>query len=163
MKRGSTLFLKLAVILMGLPVLAIGIILLPQIVEVAFGEAANGSELGYMVLGILTAMYLSAIPYYAALYQSFKLLLFIDRNEAFSDLSVKALKVIKICALIICGLYTVALPFIFIVAEWDDAPGLVLMGMVIVGASLVIAVFAAVLQRLLQEAIAIKSENDLTV
>ncbi len=55
------------------------------------------------------------------------------------------------------------LPLIYIIAEWDDAPGLILIGMVFVGASLVIAVFAAVLRRLLQEAIQIKSENDLTV
>ncbi|MED0659949.1 DUF2975 domain-containing protein, partial [Bacillus smithii] len=34
---------------------------------------------------------------------------------------------------------------------------------IIIFASLVIAVFAAILQRLLQEAINIKSENDLTV
>ena len=48
-------------------------------------------------------------------------------------------------------------------AEVDDAPGLIILGMVIIFASMVIAVFAAVLQRLLQEAINIKSENDLTV
>ena len=57
----------------------------------------------------------------------------------------------------------VVLPFVYIIAEWDDAPGLILIGLVIIGASMVIAVFAAVLQRLLQEAIDIKSENDLTV
>ncbi|MDG0933775.1 DUF2975 domain-containing protein, partial [Bacillus paranthracis] len=38
-----------------------------------------------------------------------------------------------------------------------------LVGLIIVFASLVISVFAAILQRLLQEAIHIKSENDLTV
>ena len=38
-----------------------------------------------------------------------------------------------------------------------------IVGMVLIFASMVIAVFAAVLQRLLQEAINIKSENDLTV
>ena len=78
-------------------------------------------------------------------------------------MSVKALKNIKKCAITISGLYLVILPFVFIVAELDDAPGLVLLGMVIIFASMVIAVFAAVLQRLLQEAIDIKSENDLTV
>jgi hypothetical protein len=37
------------------------------------------------------------------------------------------------------------------------------MGLIIIFASLVIAAFAAILQRILQEAINIKSENDLTV
>ena len=53
MKRGSTLFLKLAVIIIGIPILALCIYLLPQIANVAFEEAANGARLGYMVLGIL--------------------------------------------------------------------------------------------------------------
>ncbi|MGV2643750.1 DUF2975 domain-containing protein, partial [Clostridium perfringens] len=47
--------------------------------------------------------------------------------------------------------------------EKDDAPGIILIGMALIFASIVIAVFAAVLQKLLQEAIDIKSENDLTV
>ncbi|WP_219914085.1 DUF2975 domain-containing protein, partial [Bacillus paranthracis] len=38
-----------------------------------------------------------------------------------------------------------------------------IIGMIIIFASMVIAVFAAVLQRLLKDAIDIKSENDLTV
>jgi hypothetical protein len=49
------------------------------------------------------------------------------------------------------------------VAERDDAPGIILIGLVIIFASMVIGVFAAVLQKLLTNAIEIKSENDLTV
>ncbi|MED4598856.1 DUF2975 domain-containing protein, partial [Bacillus subtilis] len=41
--------------------------------------------------------------------------------------------------------------------------GIIVIGLVIIFASMVIAVFAAVLQKLLKEAIDIKSENDLTV
>ena len=163
MKRGSTLFLKLAVIILGIPILALCVYLLPQIANVAFEEAANGARLGYMVLGILFVMYVSAIPFYTALYQAFKLLTYIDKNQAFSQMSVEALRKIKNCAIAISGLYVVVLPFVFMIAEWDDAPGLALLGLVIIGASMVIAVFAAVLQRLLQEAIDIKTENDLTV
>ena len=163
MKRGSTLFLKLAVIIIGIPILALCVYLLPQIANVAFEEAANGARLGYMVLGILIVMYVSAIPFYTALYQAFKLLTYIDKNQAFSQMSVEALRKIKNCAIAISGLYVVVLPFVFMIAEWDDAPGLALLGLVIIGASMVIAVFAAVLQRLLQEAIDIKTENDLTV
>ena len=55
------------------------------------------------------------------------------------------------------------MPLFYLIAEMDDAPGIILIGLVLIFASMVIAVFAAVLQRLLQEAIDIKSENDLTV
>ena len=57
----------------------------------------------------------------------------------------------------------VGMPLIYYAAEVDDAPGLILIGMVIIFASFVVAVFAAVLQKLLKNAIDIKSENDLTV
>ncbi|MDQ0216654.1 putative MnhB-related membrane protein [Oikeobacillus pervagus] len=163
MKRSSTLFLRAAVIIIGIPVLALCIFLLPQIANVAIEEAKRGAMLAYVVFGILIIMYGSAIPFYFALYQALRLLGYIDKNEAFSQISVRALKKIRNCAITISGLYVLALPLVYIIAEWDDAPGLIVIGMVIIGASMVIAVFAAVLQRLLQEAINIKSENDLTV
>jgi Protein of unknown function (DUF2975) len=163
MKRGSTLFLRVAVIFIGIPVLAACLFLLPQIANEANEAAERGSDLAFVVYGILMVMYVSAVPFYFALYQSFNLLSYIDKNQAFSQLSVRALKKIKKCAIIISGLYVVALPFVAIMAEVDDAPGLIIVGMVPIFASLVIAVFAAVLQRLLKEAIDIKSDNDLTV
>ncbi|WP_035001384.1 DUF2975 domain-containing protein [Bhargavaea cecembensis] len=163
MKKGSTLLLKLTVIVMGIPVLLIAVLILPKIVLEAMGFIGEGMQLPWIVLSLMAIMYISAIPFYMALYQALKLLGYIDRNEAFSELSVGSLKKIRNCAFTISGLYAVALPFIFMIAEWDDAPGLALIGLVIVGASLVIAVFAAVLQRLLKQAIDIKQENDLTV
>jgi hypothetical protein len=163
MKQGSTLFLKIAVIIMGIPVLAACVFLLPQLAKEAMKHAAEGATLAYVVFALLIIMYVSAIPFYFALYQALKLLSYIDKNQAFSQISVTALNSIKKCAVFISGLYVVALPFVYIVAEWDDAPGLIIVGMVMVGAPMVVAVFAAVLQRLLQEAINIKSENDLTV
>ena len=158
MKKGSTLFLKMAVILMGIPVLALGIVALPWLAK----NPAN-PDYAYMLYPLVIGMYVSVIPFFITLYQAFKLLGYIDRNESFSELSVKALKNIKFCAMIISGLYVVLLPFVAMVAQMDDAPGLIFVGMVPIFAALVIAVFAAVLQRLLQDAIHIKSENDLTV
>ncbi|WP_252502367.1 DUF2975 domain-containing protein [Sporosarcina sp. Marseille-Q4943] len=158
MKRGSTLFLRMAVFLIGTPVLALGIYGIYYLLK----NPAN-PEYAHILYPIVIGMYLSVIPFFIALYQAFKLLSYIDKNLAFSELSVTALQKIKFCAMTISGLYAVILPFVFMVAELDDAPGLVIIGMVPVFASLVIAVFAAVLQRLLQEAINIKSENDLTV
>jgi hypothetical protein len=158
MKQGSTLFLKMALFLIGTPVLALCIYGLLWLAK----NPAN-PDYAYMLYPIVIGMYVSVIPFFAALYQAFKLLSFIDKNQAFSQISVKALKNIKFCAITISGLYVVILPFVYLVAELDDAPGLIIVGMVPVFASMVIAVFAAVLQRLLQEAIDIKSENDLTV
>ncbi len=158
MKRGTTLFLKLAVILIGIPVLALCIYGLPWLAN----NPVN-PDYAHILYPILLGLYVSAIPFYFALYQAFKLLFYIDKNKAFSQNSIKALKNIKYCAITISALYVVILPFVFLVADKDDAPGLIIVGMVPIFASMVIAVFAAVLQMLLKEAIDIKTENELTV
>jgi hypothetical protein len=157
MKR-ETLFLKIAVFLIGTPVLALCVFGLPWL-----AKDSAGSELAYLIYGILVVMYVSAIPFFVALYQAIRLLSYIDMNNAFSELSVKALKNIKYCATTITILYVAGMPLFYLMGEKDDAPGVILIGMMFVFAPLVIAVFAAVLQKLLKNAIDIKSENDLTV
>ncbi|WP_163527119.1 DUF2975 domain-containing protein [Halobacillus ihumii] len=160
MKRGSTLFLKTAVILIGIPILALCIFFVPGIANYA---AELYPDMPYINELVLIDVYAAVIPFYFALYQAFKLLSYIDKHEAFSELSVKALKNIKFCAITISTLYVAGMPLFYLIAERDDAPGLIVLGMIIIFASLVIAVFAALLQKLLENAIDIKSENDLTV
>lgn len=160
MKQGSTLFLKMAVFLMGIPVLALCIFLVPEIAKFIVELYPDHTYLEYLVYIVF---YAAAIFYYFVLYQAFKLLSYIDKNNAFSELSVKSLKNIKFSAIIISVTFVFGMPLFYLIAERDDAPGFIIIGMFLVFAPLVISVFAAVLQRLLQEAINIKSENDLTV
>lgn len=156
MKQGSTLILRGFVILIGLVVLAFCAIGLPQVIT---------SELkgDFDYLPLLLGLYVTAVPFFIALYQTLKLLNYIDKNKAFSELSIKALNVIKYCAFTISGLFACGMPYIFYLADMDDAPGLAALGFVIIGASFVIGTSAAVLQKLVQSAVDIKSENDLTV
>jgi len=160
MKIATTLFLKIAVIFMAIPVLALCIFLVPELGKVAVELVPSFPSLKYIVSIIF---YASSIPFYFALYQAFQLLRYIDQNKAFSELSVKSLKKIKYCAISISILHVLALPLFYLFAEMDDAPGVIFVGLLVPFASMVIAVFAAVLQRLLQEAVEIKSENDLVV
>ncbi|MET3195963.1 DUF2975 domain-containing protein [Bacillus sp. OAE603] len=158
-KRGSTTFLKVIIFVAGIAVLALCIFLVPRMANFAAKLYPNIAAMKYLVFIV---MYGAALPFYFALYQAFNLLRYIDENTAFSELSVKALKNIKYCAITISGLYVLGSPLFHFIARKVDPP-IGLMGLVIIFASLVIAVFAAILQRLLQEAINIKSENDLTV
>jgi hypothetical protein len=154
MKISSTFFLKTIVILIGIIVLSLCGIGLP------LGITSDNTG---MYRPILLGLYVPAIPFFMAIYQTLKLLSSIDKNTAFSDASVRGLKYIKYCALTISGLFVLGMPYIFMVADKDDAPGVVMLGLVIIFASIVIATFAVVLEQLLQNAIDIKSENDLTV
>lgn len=158
-KRGSTTFLKLIIFLAGIAVLALCIFLVPNIANFSSKLYPNIAAMKYLVFIV---MYGAAVPFYIALYQAFNLLRYIDNNTAFSELSVKALMNIKHCAIAISGIYVLGMPLFRFIAKKVDPP-VGILGMIIIFASLVIAVFAAILQQLLQEAINIKSENDLTV
>jgi hypothetical protein len=159
MKR-ETLFLKLAVILMSIPVLALCIFVVPEIGNFIVELVPNHS---YLKILVYFDLYGTAIPFFIALYQALRLLSDIDQNKAFSASSVSALQRIKYCAISISSLYVLGLPLFYVMAEFDDAPGIIVIGMIMIFASLVVAVFAAVLQKLLQHAIDMKSELDLTV
>lgn len=155
MKQG-TWFLKGVIGLMGAAVLAFCLFGLPLAIRAEF---SGDFDYGYLFLW----MYLPALPFFIGLREAWRLLGYIDTNTAFSDLSVKALKRIKYAAFTISLLYLIILPYAFILGEKDDAPGVPAIGLVIVAASFVVAVFAALLEKLLQNAFEIKSENDLTV
>lgn len=160
MRRGSTLFLKAVIFFIGIVVLALCIFALPSMWKGGSEEFPMASlALFFIMIGI----YASTVPFFFALWQALKLLSYIDQNTAFSDLSVKSLRNIKRCAIAIAVLYIGIVPLLLPIAQADDAPGLVVIGAVIACAPIVVAVFAAVLQRLLQNAIEIKSENELTV
>ena len=154
MKQGSTLILRGAVVLIGLVVLALCVFALPTgIMTDKVGSYRP----------ILLGLYVPALPFFFALYQAVKLLGYIDEDKAFSVGSVQAFKKIKYAALVISALFAAGMPYVFYAADRDDAPGVVLGGLVIIFASFIIATFAAVLQKLIQTAVDIKSENDLTV
>jgi hypothetical protein len=57
MKKSSTLFLKIAVIFIGIPVLALCLFLLPQIANEANEALKKGSDVAFVVYGILMVMY----------------------------------------------------------------------------------------------------------
>ncbi|KAB2488333.1 DUF2975 domain-containing protein [Priestia endophytica] len=162
MKQSSILFLKIAVFIIGIPVLALCIFWLPWIDT---KDAAAHPETAYLQYPFFIGAYITVTPFFIALYQSLKLLSYIDQNKVFSELSVRALKYIKYCAITISTLIVVGIisGFILIAGEGEDITGFISLGLMLTFASMVIAVFAAVLQRLLQKVIDIKSENDLIV
>ena len=107
MKQGSTLFLKLAIIVIGSPVLVLCILGLYWLIS-----NPSNPQYAYILYPIIIGIYVSAIPFYIALYNAFRLLTYIDKSKAFSQSSVKALNNIKYCAITISALYTLLMPFV---------------------------------------------------
>lgn len=159
-KRGSTLFLRAVIMIMALGALALAIFGLPALYR---GGSAEYPTATLALKLIVSGLYVAAVPFFIVLWQTLQLLRYIDENKAYSDVSLRALTIIRNCAIVIAALFIGGVPLLYPIAQADDAPGLLVVGMAIAGMPLVVAVFAAVLKKLLHEALAIKSENDLTV
>ncbi len=145
--------MKAVIYLIGLVVAGICVII--------GGVSISGNAGVY--LPVLMVLLLTAIPFSFGLYQGLLLLTYIEKGKSFSDSSVRAIQNIKYSAFAVSALYAAAMPFIIYAAEKDDAPGAVAIGLVICFAFLVTGVFAAVLQKLLENGMEIKSENELTI
>jgi hypothetical protein len=110
----------------------------------------------------LAYAYIASIPFFVGLYQAFKVLGNAGKNEEFSPSAVRSLRTIKYCAIALVGFVAVGEVFIML-GESDDRAGGVFMGILITFASIVVATAMSVLERAVQNAVDIKSENDLTV
>lgn len=159
-KRASTFFLKTVLLVIALIVSASCIFSFPDI-WINFGK--NFPEFFSIIKIGIIGIYATLIPFLFALYQAFILLQNIDNNNAFSASSIHALLKIKYSAIVMSVLYATALPLAYVVAEIDDAPGLIVISTAFACSPLIVATFAAVLQKLVQNALDMKTENDLTV
>ena len=158
MKRGSTIFLQVIIVLIGVGALTL-LLWEPHI------EGRNAHATLFQIYfndPFLAYAYIGSISFFVALYQAFKVLGYVGQNKVFSQAAVKALRIIKYCAIAIIGFVAVGEIFILL-SKSDDRAGGVFMGILITFGSVVIATAAAMFARILQSAVDIKSENDLTV
>ena len=158
MKKASTLFLKFVIGFIGVVVL-IWLIWAPQLE----GRAANLDLISIYMDPLILYTYIGSIPFFVALYQGIKLLGYVDGNKVFSQASVEAVKIIKYCALAFVGFILLGILYINLFIKGEDPAGVTALSIFITFATIIVATAAAVFQRLLQNAIDLKSENDLTV
>ena len=105
--------------------------------------------------------YAASIPFFIALYKAFKLLRYIGQNKAFSLNSVRALSSIKYCAIVVSIFIVMAGLYLRIFHNKEDDPaGFLAMCIVTTFVSLVVATAVAVFEKILQNGMDIKSENE---
>jgi hypothetical protein len=158
MNRASTLFLRLVISLIGIAALAVCVFRLPRMIA---QEAAKTPETAWQIYLFLVGAYIQAALSLFALYQAFKLLSYADGNQAFSELSVRALRHIKHSAVSIGLLMVAGVVWVMVLSagSGDDSAGPVMIGFIGTFASSVVAAAAAVLQQLVQKAIDTKKEG----
>ena len=157
MKKISTIFLRVAIVLIGIVALIV-MIRLP----LTEGRAANLDWFSIYSDPFIIYGYIVSIPFFIALYQAFMLFGYIGRNEIFSLSSVKALQVIRYCAvalgisIILVGLYIVA----FHHAD-DDPTGFIALCIATAFISIIVATFANVCEWIIRSGIGMKSGTDI--
>jgi hypothetical protein len=160
MNRGATIFLQAVIVLFGIGALAL-LLWEPQIE----GRNAHATQFQiYFKDPFLAYAYAGSIAFFVALYQAFRLLGQIGQNRVFSAESVKALRTIKYCALTLVAFLAGAEAYLFVIVRGsDDIAGGVALGLLLIFGCAVVGTAAAIFERMLERAVEMKSENDLTV
>jgi Protein of unknown function (DUF2975) len=139
MKKIS-IFLQTVIVLIGIG--AVALLLWEPHIE---GRNAHATLFQiYFNDPFLAYAYIASVPFFVALYQAFKVLGYAD------------------CAISIIGFVAVG-EISIMLGDSDDRAGGVFIGLLISFGSLVIAAAAAMFERILQSAVDMKLENDLTV
>src|SRR5437879_8819817 len=113
MKRSSTIFLQVVIVLIGIGALAL-MLWEPHI------EGRNAHATLFQIYfndPFLAYAYIGSIPFFVALYQAFKVLGYAGQNKAFSQAAVNALRTIKYCAFITAGAIVAADAYLMIHAR----------------------------------------------
>lgn len=159
MKRISILFLQGVVVLVGVVALAI-LVRFPM----TEGRAKDLDLFSIYADPFILYGYASSIAFFVALYKAFKLLGYVGQNRLFTLTSIRTLRTIKYCAVISGILIVLAGLYIKLFHHKDDDPaGFLAMCIIATFIATAVATALAVLERILQNAVDMKSENDLTI
>ena len=152
MKRISLVFLQIVVVLIGLSALVF------MLWEPHF-EGRNVNATFFQVYFndlFLVYAYAASIPFFVAVYNAFKALGYVGQGKAFSQATVKAVRTIRRCALLLVGLVALPAAYLFIVRPDDDIAGGVAIGLMVIFTSTVVAAGADVLVGVLRSGVDVK-------
>lgn len=159
MKGNSIAFLQAVIVLVGIVALAI-MIRFPMLE----GRAQNLDLVSIYSDPFILYGYASSIAFFVGLYKGIKLLGYVKQNRLFSRNSVRTLRSIKYCAIILSVLIAMAGLYVRIFHSNDDDPaGFLAMCIIATFISITVATTVAVLEKILQNAVDMKTENDLTI
>ena len=159
MKRTSIMFLQAVVVVIG--ILALVVLIRLPLTE---GRATNLDLFSIYSDPFILYGYAASIVFFVALYKAFKLLGYIGQNNVFSSSSVKTLKSIKYCAIVLSIFIVSAGLYIRLFHNKEDDPaGFLALCILTTFVSIVVATAATIFGKVLQNALDMKRENDLTI
>lgn len=159
MKKISIIFLRAVIVLIA--IVALYIMIRFPLTE---GRAENLDLFSIYFDPFILYGYASSIVFFVALYKVFKLIGYIGKDKLFTLNSIRNLRSIKYCVIILSILITMAGIFIKIYHNKEDDPtGFLAMCITITFISITVAIVVAVLEKKLQKAVDLKYENEITL
>ena len=110
-------------------------------------------------IGMNMALVLSIISNFIV----YSLLVLIDKDVLFTEKAIKKVSLIKVLSIFIFLSLIGILPMVLHIVQVTKVTGVIPVGIIIIGAPLILTTFIGVFEKLLKKMVQIKSENDLTV
>lgn len=155
MKRFFTFFLQVVIVLIG--ILALYVMIRFPMTE---GRAQGLDLFSIYSDPFILYGYASSIAFFVALYNAFKFLVYIRNNELFCLKSIKTLKIIRYCALLLSVLIVIAGLYIKLFHAKDDDPaGFLALCIVTTFIALILAMGVVKLEKVLQKTIEQKNQK----
>lgn len=138
-------FLKVVILLFGIGSLGLSIIVFPHIYE----QALSGSDSMALVLYGVIAVLIGALAAQCnGLYHFYRLLMLITHDSTISQALLQRLHKVTKSTFVVAIIFMVGFPLFYLVGEVDDAPGVILLGMLFIITPLVITACLHILHKL---------------
>jgi len=159
MKKLSIFFLQFVLLLFGL--FTLFLMLRFPLTE---GRAVNLSLFEIYSDPFILYSYFASIAFYFSLVEVLKILKYIGQEQLFSTASIKSIKKIKFSAFSLCFFtLLVALYIRFFNHSDDDPAGFIALCIIMILFFIAVGIAAGLIEKSLQKALQMKTENDLTI
>lgn len=151
MKKHSIIILKIIILLIALFMLTLSVVGMVSLIKNPINPIY-----GHILYPIVIVIYISTIIIYLAFYQTIMFLNLMKEKLTFSINTKTRLEKIKILGLVFSVLYFFLMPFVYMLANADDAPGVIFVGMIPLIGGFIVSLFADILIKLIDEGMLLK-------
>jgi len=159
MKRGDTMYQLLEKYSTLLLKVCFGFLSLPAIFIFCFLGyhiiigLIDGNPLWFLYIVYFLVMS-AAVIFIFTLIPSFKVVTLYEKDQLFSQDAAKLMNLIMKRLGYITILFLIQLPFWYMIAQWDDAPGIIIIISYIMGIAFTLTLIASVLKQIIEKGIA---------
>jgi hypothetical protein len=156
MKKFNLWFIRILAILLGVGLLVVDGYFLPIFI---YDLMRSTYELRLYLLFVFISIYLASIPLLLMYYYSYKFMNVIDKHEVYTLRSINILQVIRISSFSTTLILSIGAVFLYFVIDYEDAPGVLFVWLIIVGLTFVIGVIVSLIRQFILEEIRFEEDK----